>query len=298
MFRRLALALIAAPFLLAALVACAVGVASVAAPTPQGGFAGTYIWRSDDPAFGGFSGIEMAEDGLSLTILSDRAAWTTARLTREDGRITGAEAAPVRPLLDRDGNPLKREFADSEGLAIAPDGTVFVSFELFSRVMRFASLEEGGHRLALHEDFKTFGLNSALESLAIDADGALYTMPEKPADDGDSFPVYRLRGEQWDIPFTLPRRGRFLIAGADIFEGHLYVLERAFWGIGFSSRVRRFDLTGGDETVVMQSRLGQFDNLEGISVWRDGGDVVLSMISDDNFLPVQRTEIVEYRLPD
>lgn len=37
------------------------------------------------------------------------------------------------------------------------------------------------------------------------------------------------------------------------------------------------------------------DNLEGISVWQDpDGRIRLTMISDDNFMVFQRTEIVEY----
>jgi len=51
-----------------------------------------------------------------------------------------------------------------------------------------------------------------------------------------------------------------------------------------------------DETLLV-SRLGEFDNLEGMSLWRDAdGDIRVTLVSDDNFLPVQRTEIVEFVL--
>jgi hypothetical protein len=41
------------------------------------------------------------------------------------------------------------------------------------------------------------------------------------------------------------------------------------------------------------------DNLEGLSVWRDDQGVLhATMISDDNFIFVQQTQIVEYRLLD
>ena len=51
-----------------------------------------------------------------------------------------------------------------------------------------------------------------------------------------------------------------------------------------------------DEEILLTTRPLQYDNLEGISVWDDGQGIRLTMISDDNFLIVQRTELVEYRL--
>ena len=52
-----------------------------------------------------------------------------------------------------------------------------------------------------------------------------------------------------------------------------------------------------DEKTVLQTPIGLHDNLEGLSVWRDGaGDIRLTMVSDDNFIALQRTELVEYRV--
>lgn len=299
MLRRLARALILIPLALVVLFAIALLAVRLSANVPPGqGHAGTFRWRMDDPGFGGFSAIELDETGTQMTVISDKGAWTRGTIRREGGRIVAIDAEPVRPLLDHEGKPVKREFADSEGLAIGRDGVAYVSFELYSRVLRFPDFTKKSNRLPHHPEFLQYPLNSSLEALAIDDDGALYTIPEEPLT-GDRFQVYRLRGKVWDKPFTLPQRGFYLVTGADIFEGRLYLLERAFYGVGFSTRVRSFDMDGGGERVLMNSRLGQFDNIEGIAVWRDGTDTVLTMISDDNFLPVvQRTEIVEYRIPD
>ena len=52
------------------------------------------------------------------------------------------------------------------------------------------------------------------------------------------------------------------------------------------------------EEELFASLPGVYDNLEGIAVWRDdAGGLHLTMISDDNFIFFQRTEIVEYDLP-
>ncbi len=66
------------------------------------------------------------------------------------------------------------------------------------------------------------------------------------------------------------------------------------------SRVRRITLAGGPgaaDEVLLQTEAGTHDNLEGLAVWQDAaGAIRLTMISDDNFLPTQRTEIVDYRV--
>jgi len=153
--------------------------------------------------------------------------------------------------------------------------------------------------LPSHPDFAAMQANAALEAIAIGPDGALYALAERSGRAERPFPVYRFREGIWDVPFTIPRRGAFLVSGADIGpDGRLFLLERDFAGIGFRSRVRSFDLTGGDERVELQSSVGQFDNLEGLAVWQDGQGIRLTMISDDNQNWFQQTEIVEYRLAD
>jgi hypothetical protein len=49
---------------------------------------------------------------------------------------------------------------------------------------------------------------------------------------------------------------------------------------------------------VLETKTGDFDNLEGISVWRDAtGAIRVTMVSDDNFMFFQQTQLVEFSLP-
>jgi hypothetical protein len=290
-----------------ALIACLGVIAALdgsAAPLNAPNYIDSYVWRSQDPAHGGFSGFEISADGLSFTALSDRAGWTHGTITRDiNSHIRNVAAARVAPLLDSDNRPPHDQRGDSEGLAIAPDGTVFVSFEGkgAARVMQFPSLSKPGKDIPRPPAFKALRANSALEALAIDAKGTLYTLPETPHG-GDVFPVYRYRGGKWDQTLTLPRSPEFDAVGADFGpDGRFYLLERGFHGImGFSSRVRSFALGPqgfGNARLELQTTAGTHDNLEGLAVWRDAtGFIRLTMISDDNFLWVQRTEFVEYRV--
>lgn len=277
-----------------------------ATPQPTPGYLASYRWTMpDDPLFGGLSGIEVSPDGTALTVISDRGTWTSGTIRRDAaGRIVSVEAAPMQHLRGKGRAPLQRARSDSEGLAIAVDGTMFVSFEGAARVLRYRAPGGPAENLPVPPAFRRMQGNGALEALAIDAEGTLYTLPERSGSTTRPFPVYRFRNGEWDQPFAIPRRDSFLPVGADIGpDGRLYLLERQFRGIlGFASRVRRFSLTDdrlGRGETLLQTAAGTHDNLEGVSVWRDAaGQLTLSLIADDNFKFFQRTEIVEYRIPD
>lgn len=279
-------------------------VSSTNPPLPPG-FLAAYHWQSNAPFFGGFSAIAISADGAQLLTLNDKSAYVLARISRDgNGRIAGISAGPIKNLTDQYGNPYAPYRRDTEGIAIAADGTLYISFERNARIAKFATLADKGILLPKHADFKTMYRNASLEALAIDADGTLYTLPERPNTRSASFPIYRFRNGAWDQPFGLPRRGFFLAVAADFGpDGRFYLLERQFHGLsGFASRVRRFVLGPNgpiSEETLLQTKPGQHDNLEGLSVWRDAtGMLRLTMISDDNLLVLQRTEIVEYRVPD
>lgn len=260
---------------------------------------GSYDWTSDDPRFGGFSAIAVLEGGAGFIALSDRGRIVSGRFAREGEAISGITMGPILPLRGPSRAVLAHAHSDSEGLAIAPDGTIYISFEWLHGIRRFDDITQGGSDLVASPLFADLQTNSSLEALAIGPDGALYTLPERSGLATRPFPVFRYQGGVWDQPFSIPRRGPYLMAGADIGpDGRLYLLERDFVGIGFRSRVRRFALDGTGEQLLLETGIRTHDNLEGISVWEDDSGLVMTLISDDNFRAFQRTQIVEYRLTD
>ena len=274
-----------------------------AAPIPAPNYISTYVWHGNGPPHGGFSALELSDDGRSFTAISDRAGWSRGTIKRNaKGKIVGIKASPVIRLLENNGRLMRHPRSDSEGLAIAPDGRVFISFEgnALARVMVFPAVDKPGKDLPTPPEFASLRDNASLEALAIDGEGTLYTLPERPRGYG-SLPVFRYKAGKWDHSLTLPRTFSMAPVGADFGpDGRFYLLERGFHGVlGFSSRVRSFSLTAQgftDERLELQTTAATHDNLEGITVWRDAqGDIRITMISDDNFFWPQRTEFVEYR---
>ena len=296
-------ALIAAGLLGAVLVA---GAATAPAPAATLEHVGTYVWTAGEDGFGGFSGLEISPDGNGFHAVTDRAQLFWGSVERDNsGRIRGLNIAGRSHLKDSKATPLKPGLlGDSEGLAVGPDGRIWVSFEGLDRLALYAKPDLPAERLPTPPVLAELKINAGMEALAMAPDGALIALPERSGKADRPFPVLRYREDQgWDAPWEITREGSWLPVGADFGpDGRFYLLERDFLGVlGFSSRIRRFDFgpdgpTNGE--VLLETRSLQYDNLEGIAVWQDGLDLRITMISDDNFLFVQRTELVEYRLRD
>lgn len=272
---------------------------SVSAATLE--YIGTYVWRDDDPRFGGFSGIEIINDGQDFYTVSDRSNLFWGSVERDPaGRIRHMNIAGRTHLKDSHGEELESGYlGDSEGIAIGEDGDIWISFEGLNRLVFYANVDAAAEPLPRPPPLKEIRTNRGFESVAIQGDGTLFTLPETAM--GPESPVLRFRDGKWQQPFGIPYDPDWQFVGSDFGpDGWFYLLERGFHGVlGFSSRVRRFKLAEdgviAEETLLESSPL-QYDNLEGISVWEDAQGIRLTMISDDNFLFVQRTELVEYRL--
>ncbi|WP_299814595.1 esterase-like activity of phytase family protein [uncultured Jannaschia sp.] len=286
-----------------ALIGTALGIAAwlLSGPVAGGEHLGSHVWTPPFRDAGGYSALWLAPEGPGFVTLSDRGSWIRGTLARDvDGVVSGVTVTSSGALAPEAGRRRAAEKwgRDAESIAEA-GGAFFVAYEGRHRIMRFDGLDGVPVPLPVPPDFGSFDNNAGIEALAADASGALYAIPEETGDLRRPFPVFRFADGEWTTPFALPRRGGYLVSGADIGpDGRLYVLEREFAVIGFRTRVRSVELDGGDERTELESHLGQHDNLEGIDVWQDAeGRLRVTMISDDNQMPrFQRTELVDYLL--
>lgn len=267
------------------------------------------VWQAPGRDWGGISAIDLSPDGQAFTILTDKGHFATGHFDRNaKGDITAWQIGPLRALKGRGEAPLAKGRNDSEGLALLPGGAgAYVSFEGVARVLFYRNLSGSAENLPRPKAFARMRRNGAFEALALARDGALYALTEEVPRGKAAREVWRFQKGVWQQVYTLEGEGPFRPVAADFGpDGRLYLLERAFQGLAFASRVRRFTLPPvgdapralGPGERLLESAFGTHDNLEGLAVWKDGrGTLRLTMVADDNFRFFQRSELVEYRLP-
>jgi hypothetical protein len=264
---------------------------------------GALTLGASDPAFGGLSGLAVDGDGAGATFVSDRGALFRARLVWTSGRLSGLTDAERLPLRGLRGEPRPPGLDDAEGLARGPDGALLMSFEGDApRIWRHADAQAAARPLPDADGFDRIQRNSGLEALAVAPDGSVLAIPERSGALDRPFPVWRLApdGAAWSVG-ALVRRPPFLVTGADVGpDGRLYVTERSFsWLGGFSWRLSRADLDDWPDLrpVTLLEAEGGVDNVEGVSVWRDGdGRLRALLVADDNFSLLQRTVLIDVAL--
>lgn len=250
-------------------------------------------WRGAD---GGLSGIDIAPDGQSFVAISDRGQLYDGTLRRDaSGRLVGVEAAPPRALLDPRDQPLTDDGADAEDISIRGD-RVLVSYEPPSRVWEHALDGSRTATIPYGPGFQAMRNNRGLEALATHPDGTIVVLVETFS---GRVPLLVFNGREWALPATLRTRPLYAVTAADFGpDGRLYLLERAFFGIGFAARVRRMDWPGGAPETIATLPLWTVGNAEGLAVTPNGDRLRLTILTDDNRAPLlQSSEIVELTLP-
>lgn len=248
----------------------------------------------------GLSAIEVSADGGRFTALSDRGVLLTGRLLRSGGRLTEVQVDHREPLEVHSlpDAPAEAAIFDSEGLALLPDGRILVAFEGQHRLATYGGNGTLRRVTSFPDAVQSAHLNEGIEALAVLPDGAIIAVPETPV--GESFPVWRLRpgAKDWTRMFALAAGQRFRPVGADVGpDGRIYLLERAFEGVGFAARIRSMAMDGAELRLEAAFPLGQHGNLEGLSVWCDqAGRLRATMVEDDNGLALQRSAVVELEL--
>jgi hypothetical protein len=257
-------------------------------------------WQVAHPDFGGFSAIELTADGRSFLALTDRGIVFAGVLDRfADGWIASVQAQPPIALSDENGRSLHEDRNDTEGLALGSDGGFLVSLEGPAEVVEYAKLGAVARSLPRMPAWKLLGANAGFEALAVDPSGGVLVLPE-PAQD-NFYASQEYRAAHWVAGRPIRASNGFSAVGADFGpDGRLYLLERQFaFPGGFAARLRRFSKDSPDGEVVWSSPLGRHGNLEGLSVWMDPAHgLTATMISDDNFLSLLQTDLIEIKITD
>lgn len=266
--------------------------------------------------FGGLSGLVLDATGERFTALSDKGRWFTGRVVYEDGRIVGLADVETAPIRGPDGRPITAHgWFDTESLTI-DGGVAYVGLERVNQILRFADFGRdgieatgeaiGGAPAAL----RRLPFNKGLEALAFvpqgrPLGGTLIAISERGLDPSGHIMAFLIGGETPGT-FAIRRSDNYDISDAALLPGgDLLLLERKFsllTGVGI--RIRRIALSAiaPDQVVdgpsLFEADLGnEIDNFEGLAIHRNAaGETILTMISDDNFSPIQRTLLLQFRL--
>ena len=274
-------------------------------------FRGGLVLTSNDPAFGGFSGIHVEADGSHFIAITDRGSWLRGRIVYRDGRPAGIADAEVAPMLGSDGKPLATGgWYDAESLA-ERDGMLYVGIERVEQMVRFDYRRDGllarGQAIKVPPDFKTFAYNKGLECLAAPRQGSLagdlIAMTERSLDRGGNIRSFLL-GSDKVTRFSVKRTRDFDVSDCALLSPNdLLLLERRYSPVrGVAMRIRRLPLASFKEGAVVDGHsmieadlAHQIDNMEGIAVHRTGrGETILTLVSDDNFSFIQRNLLLQF----
>jgi hypothetical protein len=277
-------------------------------------FRGGLVLTSDFAEFGGISSIRVQPDGSNFIAASDKGWWWRGRIGYDGKRPVGITGAEMAPILGPDGKPLfSRRWYDTE--SIAQDGdTLYVGIERVNRIVRLDYGKDGllarAQPIEVPPGVRTLPNNKGLEALVFVPQnfalgGTLVAISERGLDKAGNLLGFLIGGPRPGA-FTVRRTADFDVSDAALLpNGDLLVLERKFsWISGLFIRIRRIALAqvrpGAllDGPALFEADLGyEIDNMEGLSVHRAAsGEIVLTMISDDNFSALQRTLLLQFTL--
>jgi hypothetical protein len=278
-------------------------------------FRGGLVLNSKAKTFGGFSSLYVEPDGSHFVSASDRGTWLRGRIVYRDGRPDSIADAETAPILGPDGRSIEsRGWFDAESLT-QRDGALYVGLERVEQILRFDYKRDGlmarGEPQPVPPDFKTLRNNQSLECLAAPPKGSLHddkiiVVTEESLDDAGNHRSFLLKGT--DVSrFTVKRHDDFDISDCVMMPpDNLLLLERRFalFRGGLAMRIRQVPLASikpgalVDGKNLIEADLGyEIDNMEGIGLHRNAsGETILTLISDDNFLPFQRTLLLQFAL--
>ena len=269
--------------------------------------------------FGGYSGMAIDATGTTILAVSDAGTWMRATLDYDGRWLKGLRDMTLGPILGQDGKPLRKDKdRDAEGLALASgdtrNGEAYVSFERAHRIQRYPfnpnRFGPPSGTVNLPKSARGMKSNQGLEAVALiragRLTGTIVAFSERLKDSRGNLKGWLIGGPSPGA-ITVRRLGGFDITdAAGLPDGGLILLERRFrYSEGVQMRIRRIKaaalrpgkLIKGEVLLEATDRLN-IDNMEAVAVHRSRrGETILTLMSDDNFNPLQRSLIMQFALP-
>jgi hypothetical protein len=192
--------------------------------------------------------------------------------------------------------------------------TLYVGIERANRILKFdfrrGGISAPGEEIAVPPGLRRLPYNKGPEGLVfvpkgMPLEGSLIVVSERGLDASGNLIGFLIGGAR-PGQFAIRRTNDFDISDAALLpSGELLILERKFSLLnGVGIRIRKIPLRtimpGAviDGPSIFDADLGyEIDNMEGLDVHRnEDGEIVLTMVSDDNFSLLQRTLLLQFTL--
>ncbi|MDB5694057.1 MAG: esterase-like of phytase family protein [Alphaproteobacteria bacterium] len=271
------------------------------ARTRLGGLRFLGAWRlaSNDPRFGGLSSLHV--EGGEAMGFSDAGWLIRFPLPRGGGPVRGE----VRALADGPAASKRKSERDIESMAVAGD-EMWLGFERRNVVWRYGRRSRHAESGAWPSGMRRWPANRGAEAMLRFPDGRFLVLSEGNGSGGPALlfagdpavegtPALALRYQ--------PPDGYRATDAALLPDGRILVLNRR-WRLleGLSAKLTLLRGRLAPGAVLRGIEVADFhrpvtvDNMEGLSVTREGGRTVVWLVSDDNYSPLQRTLLMKFAL--
>lgn len=259
-------------------------------------FLGGWHLTSNDWRFGGISALHV--EGGEATAFSD-SGWVL-RFPLPPGK--GRAPLGVATLPSGPGDPHEKFDRDVEA-ALFSQGRFWLAFERANAVWRYDGGLTRSEASAAPAAMKGWHDNKGSEAMVRLPNGRFLLFAEG---DGGVSDVLLFDGDP-AVPGTAVKRTRYrppegyrVTDAALLPDGRLLFLNRRFGLLsGFTARLtagalRETDQVMSGEDLAVFDGVVQRDNLEAVSVTREGGRTILWIASDDNYNSLQRTLLMKF----
>jgi hypothetical protein len=273
-------------------------------------YRGGYSLTANDPRFGGWSDLDISDDGTRLTSISDRGFWFDASLEHDaQGGIAQLTDARLGYLLNLSGYRQPGIRGDAEGLSRSPEGGFLVSYERRHRIWYYPPAEPPfsivPKAVPMPAEAAKMPENGGIETLVRLPGGRILAISEELLTEDGANIGWLGDGRSWSQVSYVAGPDFKPTGAARLPDGDIVVLERRFSRMTVpGTRIVRVPGSAiqpgarlqGEELAHIQPPL-TFDNFEGITA-RVGphGEVLIYVISDDNYFFLQRTLLLVFEV--
>jgi len=267
-------------------------------------YLGGWEMRSDDPRFGGISAMHV--EGGEVIALSD--AGSLIRFPLPRGRRV---VATIQPLADGPGDYRVKRDRDVESMVVH-GGHAWLGFERRNAIWRYRLSDWRSDSNRRPQAMRKWPRNAGAEAMVRLDDGRFIVFSEgRRRPDGSTEALLFARDPSRPGPpptrFGYRAPSGYRITDAALLpDGRLLLLNRRFTLVeAMSAKLVVVDpavpepgetMTGRE--IATLARPLTVDNMEALSITREGARTILWIASDDNLAPFQRSLLMKFALAD